>query len=79
MLMAISSFLAGINYHNQLGSTLWKTDDNKYVIGEYKDNLILKECVNGEGIFTLREAKDNQFKEASVDVTANINFRCKKN
>lgn len=78
ILMSFSSFLAGINYHNQIGSTLWKSKEGKYVIGEYKGSLILKECKNGEGVFTLKEPKDIEFTEASVDVTTNVKFRCKK-
>lgn len=71
-------FITGINYQNQFGSMLWVTKDNQFVIGEYKDSLILKKCVDGESVFYLKDYKDNEFKSSLVDVTSNANFRCRK-
>ncbi|WP_455853919.1 hypothetical protein [Pantoea endophytica] len=78
MFMSAAFFLSGINYHNQLGSTLWVTEDNQYVIGEYKDGFILKKCVDGVGVFSVKDYKDNLFNETTVDLTSNIKFRCEK-
>ncbi|TKK36393.1 hypothetical protein [Pantoea agglomerans] len=75
--MALFSFLSGVNYHRQIGSTLWKTADNKYVIGEYKDAFLMKQCVNGKGIFSIKEYKDSDFTEVNVAKDARRMLRCK--
>lgn len=78
ILMMFSSFLAGINYHNQVASSLWLTEDNKIVVGEYNGLFVLKECVDGRGVFYLKEMKDSKFIEVQNYIDGKINPRCYK-
>lgn len=76
IVMAISSFLAGVNYHNQFASSLWETEDKKLVVGEFSGLFILKECKDGKGIFYLKEIKDSKFVEVINNVEQVSNPRC---
>ena len=78
ILMMLSSFLAGINYHNQFASSLWLTEDHKMVVGEYNGLFVLKECVDGRGVFYLQEMKDSKFIEVQNYIDGKIIPRCYK-
>lgn len=77
--MALFSFLSGVNYHRQIGSTLWRTNDNKYVIGDYKDAFLMKQCVAGKGVFTIQDYKNSDFTEVDVGKDARKLLRCHEN
>lgn len=76
--MAAFSFLCGVNYHRQLGATIWKTKDDQYLIGDYKDGILLKKCTEGKGVFTIKDFKGLEFVEADVRKTAGKDLRCGK-
>lgn len=74
--VAAFSFLCGVNYHRQLGATIWKTNDGKYLIADYKDGVLLKQCINGKGVFTIKDYKGLDFVEVDIRKDAGKDFRC---
>lgn len=76
--MSVTSFLGGINYHNQFASVLWKTLDGKIVVGEYNGNFVLKKCVDGKGVFSFREVNGSEFVEVVNYVEGKFNPRCNR-
>ncbi|MCE1607615.1 hypothetical protein ACNI4F_08535 [Enterobacter hormaechei] len=76
--MSATSYLGGVNYHNQFASHLWKTSDGKVVVGEYNGHFVLKKCIDGKGVFSFSEVNGSEFVEVVNYVEGKFNPRCHK-
>lgn len=76
VLMAIFSFLVGVNYHRQFPEILWKTNDGDIVVSQYKDGFLLKHCDKGMGYFKIQEYKDSKFYGVSSREVSGVEIRC---
>lgn len=75
--MILFSFLLGVNYQSLPFVKVWMTQDDSYVVAQFKDGFLLKKCINDNERFEVIDIKGTVFYQIPSGEFRGLLIRCK--
>lgn len=76
LVFLVLNFFIGLNYHSFFPNSTWQTEDDKVLVGTYKDNLLFRKCVDGKPYFYLEEEKGQKLEMFKINTSGVLALRC---
>lgn len=70
------NFFIGLNYHSVFPNSTWQTEDDKVLVGTYKESLLFRACVGGKPYFYLEEDKGQKLEMFKINTSGVLALRC---